>query len=251
MFRQLAVREIRSRFIGSASGWIWLILNPILLLAVYGFVFSVIFQARVPPSLDIPFIAWLGLGLWPWLMLSEGVLRGSQAIREHAALISKVAVPRHLLVLASISAVFVLHLVGFAAVLLLFALFGIEIHWLGLPRLLAALVSLYVLALGLGLALSAVQVYVRDLEHALPTLFMLWFFLTPILYAPELLPEQLAGWLDYNPMTWWMSEIRAGTLHADFLPGGTSLLLLAGALIVLWLGYRLFGRLSPYFEDFL
>ncbi len=251
LLRRLTTREIRSRFIGSASGWLWLIVNPLLLLAVYGFVFGVIFQARVPPGLDMPFIAWLAVALWPWLMFSEGALRGSQAIRDHAALISKVALKREMLVIASVSAVFLLHLVGYLAVLVVIALMGVELHWLGLPRLLGALVSLYLLTLGFGLALSALQVFIRDLEQALPTVFMFWFFLTPILYAPSLLPEQFAGWLRFNPMSWWMDEIRLALLHGEPWPAGVSLLLLLGSLLVLWAGSALFSRLSPYFEDFL
>lgn len=247
----LVGREIRSRFIGSASGWVWLILNPLLLLAVYSFVFGVIFQARVPPGLDMPFVAWLAVALWPWLMFSEGVLKGAQSIREHAALISKVSLPRELLVLASVSAVFLLHLAGYLAVFAVLVSLGIELHWSGLPRLLLALGSLYVLTAGLALALSAIQVYVRDLEQALPTVFMFWFFLTPILYAPSLLPTEFAVWLDFNPLTWWMAEIRAGMLHAQPAPGWPALLMLLGSLVTAWIGHRIFRRLSPFFEDFL
>lgn len=249
---RLTRREIRSRFIGSASGWIWLILNPLLLLAVYSFVFGVIFQARVPPGLEMPFVAWLAVALWPWLMFSEGVLRGAQAIRDHAALISKVALPREMLVLASVTSVFVLHLAGYAAVLLaLAAIVGVDLSLLGLPRMLLALATLYVLTVGFALALSAIQVYVRDLEQALPTVFMFWFFLTPILYAPSLLPAKYAAWLDLNPMTWWMAEIRDALLHARPVPGTAALAMIVGSLIVLWLGRVIFRRLSPYFEDFL
>lgn len=251
LLRRLTAREIRSRFIGSASGWLWLIVNPLLLLAVYGFVFGVIFQARVPPGLDMPFIAWLAVALWPWLMFSEGALRGSQAIRDHAALISKVALQREMLVIASVSAVFLLHLVGYLAVLAAIALLGVDVSWLGLPRLVCALLSLYLLTLGFGLALSALQVFVRDLEQALPTVFMFWFFLTPILYAPSLLAEEFAGWLRFNPMSWWMDEIRLALLHGEPWPGGAAVLLLLGSLLVLWAGSALFARLSPYFEDFL
>lgn len=247
----LVVREIRSRFIGSASGWIWLILNPLLLLAVYSFVFGVIFQARVPPGLEMPFVAWLAIALWPWLMFSEGVLKGSQSIREHAALISKVALPREWLVLASVSAVFVLHLTGYLAVFAVLVGLGIDLHWLGLGRLVLALISLFVLTSGLALALSAIQVYVRDLEQALPTVFMFWFFLTPILYAPSLLPADYAAWLDFNPMTWWMKEIRGGVLHGQVLPGWPAVVMILGSLVVAWGGHRVFRRLSPFFEDFL
>lgn len=251
LFAGLLVRDVRSRFIGSASGWIWLIVNPILLLGVYSFVFGVIFQARVPPGLDISFVAWLAVALWPWLMFSEGVLRGGQAIRDNAALISKVAMPRELLVVSAVSAVFVLHLVGYVTVLCLMTVLGVDLSWVGVPRLLAALATLYLLSLGLALALSATQVFVRDLEQAMPTVFMFWFFLTPILYAPSLLPDGLARWLAFNPLTWWMGEIRAGMLHADALPGWPLVWLFLGSIALLWAGHRLFRRLSPFFEDFL
>lgn len=251
MFLGLLRREIESRFIGSASGWIWLLLNPMLLLAVYSFVFGVIFRARVPEGLDMPFVAWLAVALWPWLMFSEGVLKSSQSIRDHAALISKVALPRELLVIAAVSAVFLLHLVGYAAVMVILVLIGVDIHFSGAGRLLAALATLFVATTGLGLALSAIQVFVRDLEQALPTVFMFWFFLTPILYAPSFLPDEIVGWIYLNPLTWWMGEIRGGLLFGEALPGVAAAGLLGGSLLVLWIGHRVFRRLSPYFEDFL
>jgi len=247
----LVLRDIRSRFIGSASGWIWLILTPLLLLAVYGFVFGVIFRARVPEGLDIPFVAWLAVALWPWLAFSEAVLRGSRSILEHSSLISKVAIRRELLVISSVTSAFLLHMVGYLAVLLALHVLGTPLHFAGLPTVVVTLLTLYVLALGLGMGLAAVQVFVRDLEQALPTLFMFWFFLTPILYAPQMLPDQYARWLNLNPMTWWMEQIRAPLLWRDLLPDWSLLVMAAGALLVLWLGWRLFRRLSPFFEDFL
>lgn len=229
----------------------WLVLTPLLLLAVYGLVFGVIFQARVPPGLDIPFVAWLAVALWPWLAFSEGVLRGSQAIRQHAALIAKVAVPRALLTTSAQTASFLLQLVGYLMVLLALAISGVELSLRSLPYLALVLSSLYLFSLGLGLMLSAVQVFVRDLEQFLPTFFLFWFFLTPILYSPELLPANLAAWLKLNPMTWWMEEIRAALLQGQWLPGWTFLWLLVGAATSLWLGRAVFNRLNPHFEDFL
>ncbi len=251
LFRQLLRREIRSRFIGSATGWIWLIVTPLLLLAVYGFVFGVIFQARAPADMAVPFIAWLAVALWPWLAFSEGVLKGSQAILQNSALISKVSLPRALLVISSVSSVFFLHLIGYLVILIAVQLLAADIAWHALPNLTLTLFSLYLLALGLGLMFAAVQVYLRDLEHFLPTFFMLWFFLTPILYAPEILPGDLGRYLAFNPMTWWMEEIRQGVLLGQWWPGTVQILLLVASLVVLWLGLRLFDRLSPHFEDFL
>ena len=253
MLWQLIHRDIRSRFVGSATGWVWLFVTPLLLLAVYGFVFGVIFRARVPEGLDMPFVAWLAVALWPWLAFSEGVLRGGQAIRQHGALISRVALPRTLLVVASVSSSFLLHLIGYLVVLLaLFVFVGVDIHWLSLGGLLLVLLTLYAFALGLGLALAAVQVYVRDLEQFMPTFFLFWFFMTPILYSPELLPEVMSRWMAINPMSTWIEAVRSALLHGQLLPapGEMGLLLLCAA-VALTIGLFLFRRLSPFFEDFL
>lgn len=251
LFTQLLIREIRNRFIGSATGWLWLLVNPLLMLAVYAYVFGVIFQSRVPAGLEMPFIAWLAVALWPWWAFADGVLRGSQAIVEHAALISKVALPRELLVIAATSSVFLLHMVGYAVVLIAIQATAADIHWISLPAVLFTLSSLYILAIGLALGLAAVQVFVRDLEQVLPTLFLFWFFLTPILYGPELLTESMARWLNYNPMTWWVGEIREGLLLGRWLPGIVQVLLLAASVAVAAGGRALFTRLNPHFEDFL
>jgi len=253
MLWQLIHRDIRSRFVGSATGWLWLLVTPLLLLAVYGFVFGLVFRARVPDGLEMPFVAWLAVALWPWLAFSEGVLRGGQAIRQHSALISRVALPRSLLVIASVSSSFALHLIGYAAVLLALSLFvGVDIHWSALGGVLLVMATLFVFSLGLGLALAALQVYIRDLEQFVPTLFLFWFFMTPIIYSPELLPAAMRRWMAINPMSLWVDQIRAGLLHGQLFPAPIELFqLFTYGAIALGIGWFLFRRLSPFFEDFL
>ncbi len=250
LFIDLTARELRTRVLSVGAGWFWLFATPILLLLVYNFVFGVIFQARAP-DLDVPFVAWLAVALWPWLAFSDGVLKGSEAIKKNAELIAKVAVPRALLTISTQTASFLLQLVGYLVVLLALAVLGVELTLVGIPYVLLVLATLYLLSLGLALLASAVQVFVRDLEQLLPTLMMFWFFLTPILYAPELLPEDMRVWLHLNPMAWWMEEIRSALFHGKMLPDLNFLPLLAGALLMVWVGKRIFDRLSPHFEDFL
>lgn len=247
----LTQREIKSRLSHSAVGVIWLIVTPVLLLAVYAFVFGVIFKARAPEGLGFPFVVWLAIGLWPWLAFSEASLRASQAIRQHSALISKISINRSVLVVSVLSGTFVLHLIGYAVVLVILEVRGIDLMWQGLPYAVLILITLYGLATGLGLLLASAQVFIRDLEQLLPILFMLWFFLTPILYAPELLPADLQHLLWLNPMTWWIEELRAALIHGQVLPDMSFLGLLAGAAFILLLGQWVFNRTSPYFEDFL
>jgi len=247
----LTQREIKGRLSHSAWGLLWLVVTPLMLLAVYAFVFGVIFKARAPEGLGFPFVVWLAMGLWPWLAFSESTMRAAGAIRQHSALISKIAINRSMLVLAVLSATFILQLAGYAVVLIALQLMGIDVAWQGLAHALLILVTLYALAAGLGLMLAACQVFFRDLEQLLPIAFMLWFFLTPILYAPEFLPVDLQPLIWVNPMTWWMEALRSALIEGQVLPDRTFLILAVGSGAVFLLGRWVFTRTSPYFEDFL
>ncbi len=251
MLISLVLRELGSRFVGSSSGWLWLIVTPALLLAVYALVFGVIFQARAPANLEVSFVSWLAVALWPWLAFQDAILRASESMPEHGALISKVPMQREQLALASAIAAFVLQLVGYLVVVLLLAALGTRIHVVGLPAALLAIATLAILALGLGLFAAAVRVYWRDLQHLLATLLMMWFFLTPIIYAPSLLPDELQLLVFANPLAGLMTDLRGALLQGNAWPGTSTLILLPVSLCLFAAGLWFFRRLSPFFEDFL
>ena len=101
-------RDIRNRYLGSFSGGLWALLQPLIQLAVYGFVFVYVFKARVPGA-DAPgYVPFLALGLWPWTAFAEGVTRATTAIQDNAALIGKVALPRAVLVFAAVASSFLI-----------------------------------------------------------------------------------------------------------------------------------------------
>lgn len=251
MFRDLLIRDLRSRFVGSRSGWLWVVLTPLLLLAVYGFVFGVIFRARVPEGMDIPFIAWLAIAMWPWLAFQDGVLRAASSMPEHANLISKVPLARDQLALSASAAAFLLQVIGYVAVLVALPLFGVEIRAAGIPATLLTLTVVFLLSAGLGFLASALRVFYRDLDQLLPTLLMFLFFLTPILYAPEMLPESLQSIWRFNPLAGLMEDLRAALLQGRWAPGMSTLLTLPFAIAIFVLGRIFFLRLAPYFEDYL
>jgi len=244
-------RDLRNRYLGSFSGGAWALLQPLVQLAVYGVVFVYVFKARPPDADATGYVPFLALGLWPWVAFSEGLSRAATAIQDNAALIGKIALPREVLVFAAVAASFLIHGLGFCAIALALRLFGAPVDLLLLPVALCGFVQLFVLALGIAFLLAAIQVFVRDLAPALPQLLMLWMFASPIFYAREQLPERYQGWLDLNPFTPYAELFRALLLHSGKVTIASQAVSLLTAAVVFALGYAMFRRLAPHFEDFL
>lgn len=251
VFRQLVSRAIRTDYLENLTGFAWLLLQPLLLLAVYAFVFTVIFKARIPDTGDVGFVPFLAIAFWPWTAFSESVLRASGSVTSNAALIGKVAFPSELLPLSTVTATFLMHMAGYLAVLLVIQLLGTPIHWLGLAAALPLLLLLWLFSCALALFASALQVFVRDVAQILPPLMTFWFFTTPILYSASLLPPQLAAVMQFNPMAWYVDRLRAFLLFGDYGLAATDVVVPIVTLALAWLALKFFRRFSPHFEDFL
>ena len=244
-------RELRERYRGSFTGFGWALLQPLLQLAIYAFVFVEVFKARLPGA-DAPgYLPFLVVGLWPWVAFSDALARATSSIQDNAALIGKVAMPRAILVLAPCAASFLLHIAGFVAIVVALAIAGKGILVAWLPVALLLFVPLFVLALGIALVLAALQVFVRDLGGVIGQALMLVMFLSPVFYTRANLPPDWQGWLDLNPFTFYAESFRSLLLGYGTFDAGALLVACAIALVALVAGRWLFRRLDPHFEDFL
>ncbi|GAB4172518.1 MAG: ABC transporter permease [Wenzhouxiangellaceae bacterium] len=251
LFFSLLLRELRSRFIGSTAGWLWLIVNPLMLLAVYALVFGTIFKARAPAHLSVPFVAWLAAGLWPWLAFSEAIQRAAESIPQHAAIISKVPIRREFLTLSAAMAAAILQLAGFVVVLLAIIAIGVPIDPWGLPLVVFVLIVITGLALALGLVAAVLRVLLPDFQHLLPTLLMIWFFSTPILYDPALVPDAIQPLVAVNPLSLLINDLREALFGARLWPSGGTIVVTGLTVVLGAFAHRFYRRISPYFEDFL
>jgi len=153
-------REFTVRYAGTLFGGVWVLAQPLLMLAIYAFVFQRVFKVSLPDLGGASFVAFVAAALWPWLafqegvMREEGVMRGTQAIVANRDLVRKVSFPYQTLVLAAVASAFVLHLAGFVVVALL-ALVGEPVRVSGFPVALWVWLVLFGLASGLALVLSA------------------------------------------------------------------------------------------------
>ena len=198
----LTARELKARYRGSVLGFLWSLANPLLLLAVYSFVFGVLFQpARGQVIGEGPYALFVVCGLFPWVWLSTSTLEGSMSLIANSGLIRKAVFPAELLPLVVVLSNLVHLLLALPVVLAALVanwLLSSEIGGSVVPLLFLPLVILLQLPMVAGLALgaSALTVHFKDVRDLLANLFTLLFFLTPILYHLDFFGPNLA------PMRW-------------------------------------------------
>lgn len=244
-------REFTGQYLGSVTSIGWALIAPLVMLAIYGYVFGEIFKVRFPEADKVGFLGYLALGMWPWIAFAESISRAISAVKGNAALVHKTALPQEIFVYSTVLASFLTHLAGYAAVLLVLALLGKPLVWFMLPLVLYFMLLVLLLALGLGLIVAALDVFLNDVEHGVPLILTMWFFSTPILYSPSLLPEGVQPYLDLNPMAYIVVNIREAMLLGQWSPGWIDGVALIASITVFFFGRWFFNRCSPRFEDFL
>ena len=248
LFSNFFHRELFSRYLGSVTGLAWAFVHPLALLAVYHYVFTTIFKTGAMNGKS--FLLFVAVALWPWLAAQEGLQRGTTSIAGYGGLIRKVAFPHELIVYASVAATLSLQLAGYLAVLVVLALFGEPVHFEGLLLALPLWLILAIAVTGLSLALGALQVYIKDVEHVLMPLLMILMYLTPILYPLSLVPESMKPWVAANPFAYLVERLRDALLDGRIALQWQDAIALAAAIAVFAGGRWIFVRLSPQFEDF-
>jgi len=200
---------LRDRFLGSRLGSIWVVVNPLVLMALYTFVFGFVFKARLNGSnTTLAYSAWLVAGYGPWLAISEGLNSAAASIYGNASIIKNVAIKAECLPLAAVLVGLIPLLVSLGFLLVLLMVDGNRPTWhalLALPAI--AVMFAFVAALGVGLA--PLVVFYRDIGVALPTLLTLILFGSPIFYPVEAIPEALRWLARWNPfyiLTEWIRE---------------------------------------------
>lgn len=242
----LTMRELRTKYKRSVLGWSWSLLNPLAIMAIFTLVFGVFLQIEPPlgsPSGLRSFPLFLLCGLLPWTFLVNGTNGSIGSLVANANLIKKSYFPRELLVASQVVA----WLISFSIEMLLLSVVFLVAGNMVLPYLPVAIIIMFALAVfvtGLGLALSAANVYFRDVEHLVAIVFQIWFYLTPILYPITQVPARAQALYGLNPMVGFVEALR-DCLYNLRLPSATRLgsLVLVSALTFLF-GLSVFKKLE-------
>jgi homopolymeric O-antigen transport system permease protein len=243
-------RDIGARFAGSSLGGLWTLIHPAIMLSLYTLVFTYIY--RVPPlEGGHSFTEFAFCGLWPWLAFQEACLRSVTAITDNANLVKKLRFPSELLVISLTLSSFLVQGIGF--VLFLFVL----MVWKGSVEVVSVLllsvpIAIHItLAAGIGMILACGNVFFRDVSQLTNAGFTIWFFLTPILYSPTLIPAVLQPIFRWNPMTPIIGLYRSLILSHVFTGGVELLYCTLLASLLFGFGAYLFHRCRGFFADYL
>jgi ABC-type polysaccharide/polyol phosphate export permease len=227
----LTRRELSTRYRKSFLGWTWSLLNPLSTVAIYTFVFGVVFKAQAPegsPSGIKIFAFYLLAALIPWNFFVLVTNMGQNSLLSYAGMVKKVAMERQVIVLSQVAFAFVQFCIEMTMLLAIFIIAGSPtLAWI--PVTVFLMVLLGVFACGISLALSVWTVYFRDLNYLWGIVLQLWMFATPIVYDASLLngrvPDPLMFLLTWNPIAIFVRSFRA-VLYSGRGPVATDMLAL-------------------------
>jgi lipopolysaccharide transport system permease protein len=233
-------REFQSKYSNSMLGAAWTVINPLAMIVVYTVIFSQVMRARLPGTdSTFAYSIYLCAGVLTWGLFGEITGRAQNIFLEHANLLKKLSFPR-----LCLPVVVVLNAgLNFAIIFGLFSIFLLVTgNFPGWPFL--ALIPLLVIqvafAIGLGVTLGVLNVFFRDVGQLFNVALQFWFWLTPIIYSINILPESVRSFMNFNPMAGLMAAYQAILVNGQW-PQWRSLwlvTLLAGLFSVL--GLRLF-----------
>lgn len=236
----LLVRQLKIRYRGSILGFVWTFLNPLLLMAVYALVFRFYMRLAVPN-----YALLLIVGLLPWTWFASSLAEGTDSIVGGSALVTKSLFPTEILPTVIVLSNMVNFLLSVPLLVIAAWLYGVDVSplaWICLAPV-VALQALF--TLGLVLALAALNVHYRDVQHIVTNLLLLWFFLTPIVYPASQVPGHLQFILWLNPMALFVEAY-----HAAFVSASLTSPLTLGMLCVYTLGSLLIGaRIFDGYRD--
>jgi homopolymeric O-antigen transport system permease protein len=248
---QLVRRDFQQRFVGSAIGWIWGLIHPLVLLVVWTFVFGVCLHQK-PPAGVKSYPLFIFAGMLPWLLFSDTVQRSASSLLDQSSLITKTVFPAEIVPVSVFLSSLVSHLLALALMIAAAGVIDSQIS-LFLVLLPAYMFLIGLFAVGLGWVFASLHVYLRDTAQMLSVLLTFWFWLTPIMFTEEQFPD--VAWahllLKANPMFYVVRSYRRILLTADWPYARDFVILAASGAAVFILGGLFFRYMKRGFADVL
>jgi len=250
LITQLARREIATRYRGSVLGLAWSFVTPMLMLAIYTFVFSVVFQTRwaTPMNSRFEFALVLFAGLIVFTLFSECIARAPSLMAENPSYIKRIVFPLEALPWVSMTAALFNAAISFGILLVAYVLIAglppLTVLWLPV-----VLLPLVLMTLGLIWFLSSTGLYIRDIRQFVGIVLPVLMFASPLFYPVSALPEWVRGYMQLNPLAVAMEQVRDVLLFANPPQARVLILSYVLSLLVAWAGVVWFLVTKRGFAD--
>jgi lipopolysaccharide transport system permease protein len=248
---ELVKRDFAKRFVGSAAGWLWGLIHPLVMVLSWTFVFQVCLKMGLPEGeVTDNYSVYLFTGYLPWLLFTETVNRSATTLIENSNLITKTVFPSEILPVSVFFSSLLSHLLALALaiVVAIVATGGVSPMALLLP---VYMLLLGIFSIGIGWIVSSLQVYLRDTAQILTVVLTLWFWMTPIFIFEQQVPENFRFLIRYNPLAYVVRAYRERLLSYRMPELSELAILSAYALTAFFVGGLVFRHLKRGFADVL
>ena len=242
-FKTSVLKEFRGKYKKSFLGVLWSFINPLLQLLIYSVVFSFIMKANIPN-----YTVFLVVALIPWNFFNTTISQSASVIVYNGGILKKIYFPREILPLSIVTSNLLNFFISCIIILGALIISGIGISWHILFIPLVILVQ-YIFSLAISFLISAITVYIRDLEYFISVIMMLWFYLCPIVYSAELIPNSLYWIFKLNPMLHLINSYRNILYYQTFPELKSLIILLTASIILLIISYKIFKKLEKKFVE--
>lgn len=238
---ELVVRDLKVKYRRSVLGYLWSLLNPLLMMIVMTVVFSTLFKSDIDN-----FALYLICGQTLWNFFNESTTMAMTSVINNSSLIKKVYIPKYIFPISRVFSSFVNMLFSFGAIIIVMIATRAQFTWTCLlfP---IPIIFLFIFCCGVSLIISALCVYFRDVQHLYSVLMLAWTYLTPIFYPLSALPEYVQRIIKLNPMYHYINFFRNLVLFNNIPGPNTWFACIASSAVVLIIGLLVFKKLQRNF----
>ncbi|MCC2625494.1 MAG: teichoic acid transporter permease [Burkholderiales bacterium] len=242
--------DFKNRYLGNHLGIVWAFIQPLVMIAVYWFVFT--YGLRTGKVDDAPFLIWLMAGLVPWFLLNDAILSASRAILDQSFLVKKIVFEVKLLPIIKIGSAVMVNIAFWIFLLVCLLAYGYypNLMWVQVIYFVICIISF---TLSLSLLLSSLMVFMQDIAQVVNIFLQILFWATPIMWNQKLIPHKLIWIIKLNPFAYIIDGVRDALIYKlpFWVHYNTTIYFWVVTVFIFFIGNKVFNNLRPHFADVL
>lgn len=252
MLLSLIKSDFKNRYLGNHLGIIWAFIQPLVMVAVYWFVFTKGFRASAVSN--VPFLLWLLAGMVPWFLLNDAIISSSNAITSQSFMVKKIVFEVKLLPLVKIGSAIIVNLAFWLLLLIICFAYGYypNLWWL---QLIYYMICIIALSMSLGLLFSAIMPFLPDIGQVISVAFQVMFWATPVMWNENMMltHHKYQYIVKLNPFAYIVTGFRNTLINQISFWHNYNQMIYFWVFVIItyWLGNRTFNKLRPHFADVL